>query len=244
MIELDLRAGQPIIYLVSPEEARAELMVVETAKKMNYDLTFWSCSDGLIEYNSTETDEETLDPMQALTKIREDAGKKHIYVFRDLHLFFANNPPPLIRLLRDIAREFKETKKTLILLSPIRKIPVELEREVVVIDFQLPKEDLLKKILLGVYEGVKNRITLSEDDIELAVQAAKGLTSIEAEMAYAKALVRHARGKKNGDKIDPIPTMVMKEKAMAVKKAGILEYFEAEEDANSIGGLDKRKYWC
>jgi len=45
-----------------------------------------------------------------------------------------------------------------------------------------------------------------------------------------------------GQKV-PISRLVLKEKALAVKKSGILEYFEAKETSNSIGGLENLKLW-
>jgi SpoVK/Ycf46/Vps4 family AAA+-type ATPase len=241
MIELDLRAGQPIIYVVSPEEGRAELMIVEEAQKAKRkNITFWSCTDGFIKLGATKGDENTQDPMMALNYIKENVEPESVYIFRDLHLFFENSPPALIRILRDLARECKETKRTIVLLSPVRKVPMELERDTVVVEFELPKEELLKKIFMGVYSPHKERAPLSEDDIERTIQAAKGLTTNEAEMAFSKALVSYIRDTAGGL---TIPAIVMKEKAMSVKKAGILEYFESKEDESSIGGLENLKSW-
>ena len=37
--------------------------------------------------------------------------------------------------------------------------------------------------------------------------------------------------------------LVLKEKAMAVKKSGVLKYYEAKEKAENVGGLDNLKKW-
>ncbi len=43
-----------------------------------------------------------------------------------------------MRKLRDLARDLKKTPKTLIILSPVLKVPPELEKEVAVLDWDLP----------------------------------------------------------------------------------------------------------
>jgi hypothetical protein len=64
---------------------------------------------------------------------------------------------------------------------------------------------------------------------EKVIDAACGLTTIEAENAFDLSVVE-TKG------IDPV--VVSKEKAQAVKKNGHLELIETKESLQSIGGLD------
>ena len=66
------------------------------------------------------------------------------------------------------------------------------------------------------------------------IDAASGLTTIEAENAFALSVVESKA-------IDPV--IVAKEKAQAVKKNGLLELIETKENLDSIGGLDVLKEW-
>ena len=66
------------------------------------------------------------------------------------------------------------------------------------------------------------------------IDAASGLTTIEAENAFALSVVQCKA-------IDPV--IVAKEKAQAVKKNGLLELIETKETLDSIGGLDVLKEW-
>ena len=66
------------------------------------------------------------------------------------------------------------------------------------------------------------------------LDAASGLTTIEAENAFALSVVESKA-------IDP--AIVAREKAQAVKKNGILEIIETKESLESIGGLDVLKEW-
>ena len=55
-----------------------------------------------------------------------------------LDLDAAGKADQLSTYLRDAARELKQSYKTLILVSPVLRIPPELEKEITVVDFDLP----------------------------------------------------------------------------------------------------------
>jgi hypothetical protein len=73
-----------------------------------------------------------------------------------------------------------------------------------------------------------------ENEREAALDAATGLTTIEAENAYALCV---AQAK------NIVPAIISREKAQAVKKNGLLEIVETKESLDSIGGLDVLKDW-
>ena len=66
------------------------------------------------------------------------------------------------------------------------------------------------------------------------MDAASGLTTIEAENAFALSFVQTRTIE---------PSVVAREKAQAVKKSGLLEIIETRESLESIGGLDSLKDW-
>ena len=69
---------------------------------------------------------------------------------------------------------------------------------------------------------------------EALLGAASGLTTIEAENAFALSVVE-------AKALDPV--IIAREKAQAVKKSGLLELIETTESLDSIGGLDVLKSW-
>jgi SpoVK/Ycf46/Vps4 family AAA+-type ATPase len=142
--------------------------------------------------------------------------------------------------LRDIARDFKQLSKTLIIISPVRKVPAELERDLTVLEFELPKREEIEAIFNTLYTNNKAKLgTISDDEKERIIQAAMGLTTVEAENAFSKAMVESTT-----DESKPlISKLVLREKAAAVRKTGILEYFEATQTASDIGGLENLKTW-
>jgi hypothetical protein len=241
-----IKAQYSILYLVTPEESRAEAAINETAKELKRNLVVWSHTEGMFSPANPKKSTQIEDPIEALVHIKgAEIEANTIVVMRDLSPFFSE--PKVIRHLRDIARDFKQSKKTLIITSPIRKIPPELERDVTVIEFELPLHQDIKAIFDLLYEGAKVKIgKLSDDERERIVQAALGLTTIEAENALAKSIVEYVNNEKT-KKAPQVPQaiskLVLKEKALAVKKSGILEYYPATQTAADVGGLENLKEW-
>jgi len=237
-----IKAGYPILYLQTAEENRAELAILEASQTCKRHLEVWSITEGFNKITEEDDSDETEDPVDALEMIK-NAGKRRIFVFRDFHSFMG--VPKISRLMRDIAKAFRQTQKTLIILSPVNKIPAELTHDITLIEFSLPTRSEIATTFNALYSGNKKKIGKIEDDeIERIIQAAMGLTTDEAEAAFSKALVERAAGKKAGDKeLKAISKLVLAEKAEAVKKTGILEYFEAAETVKDIGGLLNLKKW-
>jgi len=235
-----IKAGYPVIYLQTAEENRAEMTIFEAAKACKRGLEVWSHTEGFTIIGEDENDGEE-DPVDALQTIKNRPPKR-IFVFRDFHAFM--KVPKIKRLIRDIAKAFRQTHKTLIILSPVREIPKELEHDIALLEFSLPTKDEVFQTFGALYNSNKKGIGVIEDDeIERIVQAAMGLTTDEAEAAFSKALVERAIAKKAGEDTKTISKLVLSEKAEAVKKTGILEYFEAVETAKDVGGLQNLKTW-
>lgn len=258
-----IKAGYPLLYMVTAEESRAELEITRVAQECNRKIVVWSFTEGLINIESKQVT-KTPTPEKALDEIRKkDEGT--IFVLRDIHAFFKS--PAVVRHLRDISRDFKQSKKNVIILSPVNQIPSELERDVVVVDFDLPTKDQIEEIwdylfkanqalfdqvagdsnevleFLGL-EKKNGKVIVGEDERDRIISAALGMTGVETENAFSKATVTALRAVKIGDgEVPRISRLVMKEKANAVKKSGILEYFEASEQSGDIGGLDQLKRW-
>ena len=83
--------------------------------------------------------------------------------------------------------------RSLILVSPVSRVPVELEKDVTVVDFALPSEFEIRAVLDGMLRANASsprlRIDLDKGGRERLVKAALGLTLLEAENAFARAMV-------------------------------------------------------
>jgi len=230
-----IKSGYSILYLLTAEESRAEMVVLENAKECKRKIKVWSFTDGFIDPSDKDYVDHTEDPQKALVKIKNEPPAT-ICVFRDFHNFMDH--PKVKRHLRDIAKSFKQSRKTMIIISPVNKIPPELERDITLIEFELPKKDEIKVVFDNLYKSNKKALgEIEDEEQDRAIEAAMGLTTGEAENAFSKAW------RENHETQTPISQIVLAEKAATVKKSGILEYFQASTTANDIGGLANLKKW-
>jgi len=252
MFESYLKARYPVLYIVSPEEARIEYELATTVNENKWRLVAWSHTDGFINIKG-QAIEQVEDPIEALSKIRQATGslggidleKGNIaFLFRDLSPFFTS--PKVVRLVRDIAREFKTQGKVLIITASYNQLPIELQRDVTLLEFDLPDRKMVGVLFDKFYEDNKKTIgEVDRDERAAIIEACMGLTTTEAENAIAKAVVDWKKFQKDNPKETPprISSLVMDEKAKAIKKTGILEYYPAAESLKDIGGLANFKEW-
>jgi SpoVK/Ycf46/Vps4 family AAA+-type ATPase len=121
-------------------------------------------------------------------------------------------------------------------MSPVQQVPIELEKEVVVLDFQLPDMAELNKVLTAHQEQNRGR-RLTTEARERLLRAALGLTKDEAEKVYRKAQVT------TGQLTENEVNIVLSEKKQLIRRNGILEYLEEDETIDAVGGLEELKTW-
>lgn len=232
-----VQAQYPLIYLITPEEERAEQAIDKIAKdNAEYKRIFvWTVTRGMVEYGQSRqsTQHNTVSPEAAIewTIRQKESG---IYIFKDLHPFIEG--PVITRWLRDAIASFKGSDKIVILMSPVQVLPIELEKEVVVLDYPLPNLSELNQVLSRRLDKSRTK-RLTTEDREKLLKAALGLTEDEAEKVYRKAQVK--AGKLTGDEVD----IVLSEKKQLIRRNGILEYIEEDATINSVGGLEELKKW-
>jgi ATP-dependent 26S proteasome regulatory subunit len=238
-----LSAGFAALYVTTHEETRAEKEIIEAAKENERGAFIWSLTKGWqgVEItggknNKPRSMPKANDAWKALEAIDAQNGlpEENVFVFRDLHPFLdaAEN----IRKIRDLISFCKGTGRTMIFESPLVRVPVELEKDVTVIDFALPTKDELGSILDLIVSSVGERKAQVSDRSRL-LEAGRGLTWTEAENTFALALVKHKALNDNA-----IAT-VQHEKANIIKKTGILEFYEPGVTLDNVGGLNELKSW-
>ena len=236
-----IQAGYPGLYLVSAEEQRVEAELKAVVAQLNtvlkrdsksaYTLCYWSVVSGLVHTDAHKV-QDLNDPLQMLEAV---AGLKEnsVVLLKDFHLFLSDPNPIMLRKLKDTLLHAKTAQKLLIILGCRLCLPPELEHELTVVEFSLPGKVELRTVLGGVMESAG----ISSLDVEVrekAVEAAAGLTTIEAENAFSLSFVQSRAIE---------PSIIAAEKAQAVKKSGLLEIVEVKESLNSIGGLNQLKDW-
>ncbi len=244
-----IRSGYPIINVISSEEDRAIEVIDEirrdvTLWKQPRELFIWSISRGFVDIKGRPaTKEKTVLPEQALLFMakHKDAG---LFLFKDFHPYLKDggqNVSLIIRMIRDLVNDLKDTPKTMLWVSPVLHIPPELEKDVTVLDMPLPSEKEYRRILQGYIDQYQDNprvlIDLDEEGVDGILKACEGLTLCEAENSLAKAIV--SRGRLDSQDIKAI----LGEKEQIIRKSGILEYTATVENFGAVGGLGNLKQW-
>jgi ATP-dependent 26S proteasome regulatory subunit len=244
-LETLIRARYPILYVVTAEETRVQELVVEIAQRRQKRVFEWSVSTGIVPAGTSIQSQKhrnapTRDPLLALDQVI-DQVEPAIFLFKDFHPFLSRNHYAIIRKLKEIALQLKNSFKTIVLVSPILEIPAELDKEVTVLNFPLPTREELSALLDKIIEDIKQfkqvKIDLDEAGRERLLQAALGLTLGEAENVFAKIIVKDAR--LSGEDVNE----VFAEKQQIIRKSGLLEYYTTEESFSRVGGLAVLKDW-
>ena len=231
-----IQAQYPLIYLVTSEEERTEQAIAAIASvRPQRRIYIWTVTHGIVEHGQPRqvTQHNTVSPEAAIEWVIRQK-EPSIFIFKDLHPFI--DAPVTTRWLRDAIASFKGTQKTIIMMSPVQQVPIELEKEVVVLDFPLPDMTELNQVLDRQLEQNRSR-RLTTDGREKLLKAALGLTRDEAEKVYRKAQV--TAGHLSENEVD----VVLSEKKQLIRRNGILEYIEEDETIDSVGGLEELKRW-
>ena len=226
-----IRAGYAGLYLLSAEEQRVEADVKAVAAELDCRLHAWSPVQGLADLGAG-TMNDCPDPIDVLERI-EELPEKSLVLLRDFHLFLEDGNPVLIRKLKEVLAHCRAGGKTIAFCGCRQNLPPELEREVTTVEFALPGKDALARVL----EGIATSAGLAApggDEKERLLDAAGGLTTIEAENAFALSVAE--TGTITAD-------VVAREKAAVLKKGGLLEVTPVTETLAQIGGLDVLKTW-
>ncbi|MGC4786819.1 AAA family ATPase [Micromonospora sp. DT178] len=245
-----LKARFPVLYVESSEEQRVVAEVCAVAQDATLVRTpravwTWSLTTGLVQPDGVAR-KGTTDPDDALAAaLRLDHPS--VLIFKDLHPAHGSSDRPgtpgVVRRLRDVVAAFKAgpVPRTLVLVSPVLHIPVELEKDVTIVDFPLPTETEIRRVLDGMIaaNSASGRIRIALDDLgrERLAKAALGLTLHEAENAFARAMVND--GVLDGSDL----AVVHEEKRQTVRKSGLLEFVDAPVDLADVGGLENLKRW-
>jgi ATP-dependent 26S proteasome regulatory subunit len=247
MTELEtlIRARYPVLYLVSWEEKKVERLMSRIAARRKKKVYTWSVTQGIqplgaVVDPSKAKSSSTRDPSAALDHVLV-SNESAIFLFMDFHPFLTKQNFAIVRKMREVAQTIKNSYKTLVIVSPVLELPVELEKELTVMQMALPGPDefneLLERIIREVKDNPNVTVRVDEASRERVIKAAMGLTLAEAENVFAKTIV--ADGVLDSNDVSAI----FAEKQQIIRKSGLLEYYEAQEDFGGVGGLGALKDW-
>ena len=236
--ELDnlARAGARIIHLASYEWERVRGQAIGLAQRLKLPLRVWSqslgCSlcdeEGELRHESDQTD-----PLELLQGIYE-SQEPGIWLLEDFQPFLREEHHPLIRWLRELARlPAAGPPKLVILSTPQAGLPSDLRKEVPTIELPLPDTETLRVVLEDAAEALD--VTASAD--EALLDAARGLTVMEARLAFGKSAAKLGRLDHSA-----VP-LVAREKERIIRQSEVLEYYPTNAEMGDVGGLEHLKEW-
>lgn len=232
-----LKARYRLLYLVTWEEERCKTSIADIAEEMpGFEVFEWSLTSGLASVaGSSDPITDMNDPGDILHHIK-NSKNKGIYILKDFHAFL--NDVSIIRALRDLTSIDGEIYKPIVITSPIMQVPVEIEKVMQIVDFDLPTREEISTLIEEAYTAICEKLEgdndLCDEKKEFLIQACQGLTIDEIENVLAKSWVE--KGELNVD-------IILKEKKQIIRKSGVLEYFDNLEQFGDVGGMDRLKQW-
>jgi len=194
----------------------------------------WTLTEGL-QHNGGAPEPGAHTPRQVLDFIASHQAPG-IFQLKDFHEPLRESPE-IRRRLRDIYESCLDRQKFVVITSPVRFIPEEIERSVLYLELRPPDVVELKQFVREEAGRYAANGTPSEEAVHLVGSALLGLTLDEARYALRRAL---ATGRALGP--ESLPAL-LEEKKLLVNRGGVIEYIADGGDIGEIGGLEVLKKW-
>lgn len=242
-----LRARNPLLWVITREEARVERYLMEAAAAAGYVPRTWDVAQGVCNLSGVkENNIGSFDPGDTLAAIKsrsESSAERGVWIMRDLAPWLIGPAGmTVVRQLRNLARSLPGTERAkaqaVIILTPSSNVPEELQGHATVVEWPLPDRAEIAAILDAAIENLPEDLqekAAPNGQYDAAVDAAVGLTGEEAQSCYARSLVQLRR-------IDPVT--VSKEKKRVITRERVLEWYDPLPGGlDAVGGLENLKAW-
>jgi ATP-dependent 26S proteasome regulatory subunit len=233
-IELYLDAQYPMIYLNTFEETKADEILGSLLQDKK--VLEWNAFKGLVDFKTkTPLLTRYLPIEEALDSFLQEDFETTCLIIKDVHHYI--HEPHAIALLKELAtRIHNGVGNTVFLVSPVLKIPTELEKFISVFELEMLTVDEIKEIVKD-FINTYDIESLEEDQLEVFSNAFKGLTQFE--IIHILSLAYSQEGQLNKNTL----SLILKEKFQVVKKSGIIEMVPLKEELSDVGGLVHLKEW-
>lgn len=206
------------IWIQSHEHQDALAEIAVMCRDQGWGLHTWTIADGG-------------DPVSTLNsqQMAEPANRDGTLLVLPNYHRFLQSPEVVQHLIRRLVAG-KDNRTFVVILSPIVAIPVELEKLFVVVQHELPGRDELLAIAQGI--ATQSDELPQGRELEQLIDAAGGLTRLEAENAFSLSLVRSGRLQSDA---------VWELKTATLEKSGLLTLHRGDEDFSQLGGMASLK---
>jgi SpoVK/Ycf46/Vps4 family AAA+-type ATPase len=231
-----LSGGHPILYVQSWEETRVERAAQHLARTffgtpVSYGA--WTIVDGLTIDGAPVPN--TREPIAALDAIlaKSDRG---FFLLKDFPAVM-DGRPEVVRRVRDAYRALKDHGRFVLFVSPRLVIPEDAKKEIFYVEYELPDEVEILRIIQGILVPRLAAGALSDVEMKRLALGLKGLTADEVGHVLSKVFA----ARKTFDEAAYLE--VLAEKEQISKKEGILEFVAPRFTIDDLGGYDNLKEW-
>lgn len=237
-------AKVPIIYVESFDDNKIEEMVLSVTERRV--VVEWNEMDGYFARKRlVDGKEETVhDEINGGCRLEEvlKTGvydkelNRRILIVKDIHPYLEE--PHIVSLLKNTCLKIEDGSldTTLIFISPVVKVPRELEKYMTLLQEDFLDTAEIKQVIVEFLQ-VYSLGNLNDRLLEEIVVAFKGLSQLEIETILALAF--SSKGEIDRSTID----LIIEQKQQMIKKTGILEMVPIKESMEDIGGLENLKEW-
>ena len=229
-LRLRVVAGYPLLLLRTYEEERWTRALGELCGEMEKGLVTWSETAGA-EPPVRDVVHEPLEFLRQTAEYPED----HVFLLKDLHPHLKE--AAVVRQLRDLIPGLRARRQSILLVTPVDDVPVELMKDLFVMELPLPGLEEIREVLNDVRGALPADVQMDGAQEEHLLKAVLGLTAEEARKAFARALQNRE------DIDDTVYAGLVAEKRHMVQGSDLLEFFDLDESIDDIGGLEGLKSW-
>lgn len=229
-------AGFPILYINSFEEDKMDDIIDESsAGRKVYE---WNAVTGFTDFE-TKTSYNLMENGLADTlKFLLESGDINgtVLVLKDIAKYLEE--PEVIAILKHISKKISsgEIDTIIIIESPVKVIPKELEPYITILEMDVLLTDDIKEIIDEFIEINSVKEVREELKEEMAISF-KGLSQFEIENILALAYADDGELTKKDLKL------IFEQKRQMIMKSGILDMVPLKETIDDIGGLENLKKW-
>jgi hypothetical protein len=225
------------IWIESHEHDEAIRKIRALCRDQKWSMATWDIDKGLSSGTvAVATASDPLAALRAVSAFPVSPDSSMLLILPNYHRFLGS--PEIAQCLLNALQVGKSRRTFIVILSAVLQIPIELERQFVVLHHHFPDREQLREIAEGIKvagDGSETSILPSGDDLDRLLDASVGLTCAEAENAFSLSLVRHGR---------LLPETVWDLKTQGLKKSGLLTLHRGDESFDDLGGLAALKSFC
>lgn len=238
-------SGHSLLSVKTTEKNRLIGIIKNCADDINRKVYIWSAAIGwhTIDGKNVGGDSDSKEPEVALQQILK-LDESSVLILKDFEFYMSSNTYSKCDIVNSWIQELNKylcnTKQTIVFLGAEFHLPPSLKDAITFIEFKLPDDSHIEKLIRFVSEGVEKKDgSKFELDIKVLpdlITACRGMT--EAQIVDRTSLALRQNKDLNNDAV----CSILNEKANIIQNSNLLTFHGIPETKlNSVGGYDVLK---